>query len=540
MHKAIDREPVHRYATACDLADDLRRYLNDEPVLARPVSSVTRGWRWCKRNPAIATLIALTFLSLILGTIVSSFFAAVAQSRYVEQAAARESAEQQLYVNRIWLADRERSAGNLRRVNEILDFCDEKYRGWEWRLLKHRSQVEQRRIEQENCRVRELALSPDGRIVLAATAPGEVRLGQEDIDEVKVFSAVDGRQLQHWRLGVTVKSIDFRFGRDGRHAVGVSPKAIAVLRGLHDEDWIDYSCYSDIGSLSKDLSRLAIIATDNPKEVEIVDLMHGTTMVVDKYVNRYRAVDLAFAGDSSELLLTRDDSQNVHLEILRLADRQRLLSTRVRSLSLNSQHTLAGGITSGNEFVCWNTQTGARVSALPLHVSDSRWSTSATTAFAMNEDGTSVALGRLQGSDGAIMIWNVDAAKRREPLRLPGLPACEEGQVKDVRAGADTRIVRFGPDGPPSQFAFSRDGQMLAAPTVVYGTRVWNARDGKLLASVQQVTDQVSCVAIDTDDELLAIGSLGGDVRMWSLTGTSLGMVAKGPGRRNRPPGILA
>ena len=58
VHKAIDRDPAHRYATARDLADDLQRYLNDEPVAARPVSSIMRGWRWCKRKPAVAALIA--------------------------------------------------------------------------------------------------------------------------------------------------------------------------------------------------------------------------------------------------------------------------------------------------------------------------------------------------------------------------------------------------------------------------------------------------------------------------------------------------
>ncbi len=56
VHKAIDREPSHRYQTAGEMADDLQRYLGDEPIRAKWVSPVTRFRRWCKRNPVVAGL----------------------------------------------------------------------------------------------------------------------------------------------------------------------------------------------------------------------------------------------------------------------------------------------------------------------------------------------------------------------------------------------------------------------------------------------------------------------------------------------------
>ena len=51
VHKAIEREPAHRYATAEELAEDLRRFLEDRPIAARPITAAERLWRWCRRNP---------------------------------------------------------------------------------------------------------------------------------------------------------------------------------------------------------------------------------------------------------------------------------------------------------------------------------------------------------------------------------------------------------------------------------------------------------------------------------------------------------
>jgi len=63
--KALEKRPARRYPTALELAEDLERWRQGEPVQARPITTVENAWRWCRRRPAWAALLAVTLLSLI-------------------------------------------------------------------------------------------------------------------------------------------------------------------------------------------------------------------------------------------------------------------------------------------------------------------------------------------------------------------------------------------------------------------------------------------------------------------------------------------
>jgi tetratricopeptide (TPR) repeat protein len=65
--KAIAKEPAQRYAAAAPLAEDLRRFLADRPILARRTGRAERLWRWSRRNPALAGALGSLFLILTLG-----------------------------------------------------------------------------------------------------------------------------------------------------------------------------------------------------------------------------------------------------------------------------------------------------------------------------------------------------------------------------------------------------------------------------------------------------------------------------------------
>jgi WD40 repeat protein len=74
--KCLEKDPQRRFASARQIAEELQRTLRGEPILARPVGRVERTWRWAKRYPAVASLLAAVLVLLVT-------VAAVASTGYV-------------------------------------------------------------------------------------------------------------------------------------------------------------------------------------------------------------------------------------------------------------------------------------------------------------------------------------------------------------------------------------------------------------------------------------------------------------------------
>jgi WD40 repeat protein len=80
--KCLEKEPGRRYSSALELADDLRRWLNSEPIVARPTGRFERTILWCRRDPFFAGVCAALVVAVLAGTTGSSWLA------YEEQKAA--------------------------------------------------------------------------------------------------------------------------------------------------------------------------------------------------------------------------------------------------------------------------------------------------------------------------------------------------------------------------------------------------------------------------------------------------------------------
>lgn len=66
--KCLRKQPGQRYQDANELAKDLQAWLDDKPILARPAGHTEKSWRWCRRNPVVATLSLLTVIAAIAST----------------------------------------------------------------------------------------------------------------------------------------------------------------------------------------------------------------------------------------------------------------------------------------------------------------------------------------------------------------------------------------------------------------------------------------------------------------------------------------
>src|SRR5262249_31725477 len=95
--KATAKAPADRYASANELADDVRPVLADRPILARRHSLREQAWRWCRRNPAVAALtgaVTALLLAVALGSSVGVVWLSAALSRAIN---AERTSEKRLW-----------------------------------------------------------------------------------------------------------------------------------------------------------------------------------------------------------------------------------------------------------------------------------------------------------------------------------------------------------------------------------------------------------------------------------------------------------
>ena len=152
--KCLEKDPARRYASAGEVADELDRFLRGEPIHARAIGVVGKGWRWCRRKPVVAAMTAAVMTLLLTVTVVSVTDARriAAEARRAEQNA-RELCLN-LYVADMNVAYQAVLDNNLRLARQIISKYlpeaqsvqdgtakrtvpgqQEDLRGWEWRYL---------------------------------------------------------------------------------------------------------------------------------------------------------------------------------------------------------------------------------------------------------------------------------------------------------------------------------------------------------------------------------------------------------------------
>ncbi|OHB65841.1 MAG: hypothetical protein A2V70_16570, partial [Planctomycetes bacterium RBG_13_63_9] len=91
--KSIAREPAARYQSAREMAEDLRRFLDDRPVAARRITPPERLWRWCRRNPVVAGLTSAVLAMVVVAAMIATIGYAQTRRAWMGESQQRQKAE---------------------------------------------------------------------------------------------------------------------------------------------------------------------------------------------------------------------------------------------------------------------------------------------------------------------------------------------------------------------------------------------------------------------------------------------------------------
>ena len=174
--KCLEKQPSKRYENAFELAEDLRRFRQGEPILARRLGPTGLVWRWCRRRPAIAAMTAALAASVIIGFFATSILWLRAESHRGRAEQSADSAQTSLYLSLISQARLEWRLNDTAGASAFLDRCapspgEPDRRGWEWRYLRNLLDGDMATFpldDETGMYVLNVAFAPDGRRLFAA------------------------------------------------------------------------------------------------------------------------------------------------------------------------------------------------------------------------------------------------------------------------------------------------------------------------------------------------------------------------------------
>jgi WD40 repeat protein/serine/threonine protein kinase len=495
VHKAINRDPQLRYQSAADLADDLERFIHDEPITARRTTLAEQFFRWWRRNPTIATLSTSIAVMLMAAVVISSSVATGYRRLATYRENAREtmakerdklklandrvdhlhrSANRNLYVAHMNLVQNAVEAGDPHSAIHMLKRylprpAEEELRRFEWYYWWRLCHSRALSIKAHKGMVLAAAYSPDGSL-LATCGDGVVKLWHAETGQLRL-TLQDSQPLQ-----------SLAFSSDGTTlATGMRNGGVKLWDAL----------------------------TGRGQET-----LRGHTEIVSS---------LAFSPDG-RMLITGSN----HLAIVwDLETREKQATLRdggCVAFSPNSKIVATG--TSQGDVKLWDASTGEETNVLRRGAR--QWKIVKSVAFAGDGNTLAAAYNYFQNDrwSSEIVLWTLDSATQRTSIgvnaQLVNSVAFSPNDKMLASAGADRKVrlwnlatkeakVFYGHSRRVQTVAFSPNGKRLVSAGRDAMVNVWDVEEVNTL----KIDSSVESLAFSPDGKALV--ATGGVYKQWDV-----------------------
>jgi WD40 repeat protein/serine/threonine protein kinase len=484
---ALEKDRNRRYETANAFAADLQNYLDDKPVHAVPPSAGYRLRKFARRNKRALAMVAVLAVAVIVGVAALGVSTAVVWNANHELSSALDrerlavaGERREAYFQRITVAHRELSLGNVAAAVRALRECPESLRGWEWHYLMRQCKVEPL-VLHDTTEVYGIAFSPCGEKIASAGRDGNV----------KIWNSRTRRIIQEFPAHETA-ACSVAFHPDGQHVASAGADGLVKIWDLASPEQPVFTGPCDAHRKFGAAHTVAFrppdgryLAAGSEEEVRVWDWKTKQR----KYSvpgAQYDSIPVAFSRDGQRLatggawqlgLIVRDAESGRQLDALPEPRHP------VTALAFSADGGWLASASLGRTVNLWDTSTGKLRRAIP-HSGN-------VLSVAFSADGRLLASA---GEDKTVHLW--DTTTGREVLGLLGhTDMC--GCV-----------------------AFSPDGGRLASASHDRTIIIWDAtslkgNEGQEIFTFRQHAHEIRCLAISPDGQKIASAGNGTLVRVW-------------------------
>ena len=468
--KCLEKDPGRRYITCESLAEDLRRFLDGEPVTARRIGPVERLGRWAKRNPMVASSVSFGVLALLVGTVVSLAQADEArwQAKLAKDAGENEAAQKKRADDKAEEAIKEavKAKAEAKENRRLLDLT---------RLRDAQTLWQSDQIQAARDTLNEIA--PENRCIAWGLLSrqyegGLITLyGHDSIisnvatssDGTRILtSASDGARIWDGRTGQQLRFLPGNTGASNRNSA-ISPDGAYVYVLMQ------------------------------PTGIWAIDTRTGKPAFVLQGSEKW-AHTLAISGDGSRIAGSVSTGKTIKIWNARTGERLReidvthhIYAPRTSSLAMSadgSRIAACARLSSSSLIQVWETATGgvldrAEVTGNPNNV--------------------------VMSGDGSRVLAAIDPYIGSTAPRF---------HVWDEKTGRGTLLLKENV-GPIRSLELSLDGSRLVTGSSTGPARVWDSRTGDMILALKGHIGPVTSVAISADGSRVVTGSWDQTVRVW-------------------------